>query len=477
MVSPAGCRIAVVGGGIAGLAVAHALQTRLGARPKGGAHEVEVVVFEKSDRPGGNIRTDRIEGYTCEWGPNGFLDNVPETLELVRAVGIEDRLQASDDRARRRFVFRRGKLHEVPTGVLAFLRSGLLSAGGKARIAYEPFARRRPAGDETIHGFASRRIGREAADVLIDPLVSGIFAGDARGLSLQACFPKMWRMETDHGGLFRALLATMRTKRGSSEGLGAPAGRLTSFRDGMEELVRAVASSLGEKVRTRAPIVALTRGDAKNFRLDVATPEGPVERLEADAVVLCGSSSQSAALVANLNPELASVLGEIEAAPLAVVCLGYLASSLPRPLDGFGFLVPRGEGPRILGALWDSSIYPGRAPAGRALIRAMIGGALDREVLRSSDGELLEAVRTDLVTTLGLIAAPVLARVFRHPGGIPQYTLGHLARLERIEAHLAAHPGLWVAGNSYRGVAINSCVAEAGPLADRILSKIEGNAL
>jgi oxygen-dependent protoporphyrinogen oxidase len=463
-----------VGGGIAGLAVAHALRTRLTARPQGA--DVEITVLEKSDRPGGNIRTERIEGYTCEWGPNGFLDSVPETLELVRAVGIGDRLQASDERARRRFIFRRGKLHEVPAGPVAFLRSGLLSARGKARIACEPFAPARPPVDETIHAFASRRIGREAADVLIDPLVSGIFAGDARELSLQASFPKMWRMETDHGGLFRALLATIRSRRGAGEGLGAPAGRLTSFRDGMEDLIRAVAGSLGSVVRTRAPVVAVNRGHTGGFLLRVETRDGPVESLEADAVALCGPSSQTAALVADLDPHLASALGEIEAAPLVVVCLGYPEASLPRPLDGFGFLVPRGEGPRILGALWDSSIYPGRAPQGRALIRAMIGGAHDPQAVGLSDDALVEAVRADLFTTMGLAATPLLTRIFRHPGGIPQYTVGHLARLERIEARLGAHPGLCVAGNSYRGVAINSCIADAGPLADRILCTIQPSA-
>ncbi len=463
-------RVAIVGGGIAGLSLAHALLRR-GARDRG----VEVTVVEKSPRPGGNIRTEEVDGYLCEWGPNGFLDSVPETLELIGSLGLEDHVQVSDERARKRYIYRRGRLHLLPGGPGEFLASGLLSGRGKLRIALEPFAPPRPEGDETIHAFASRRIGREAADVLIDSMVSGVFAGDSRQLSLRACFPKMWQMETDHGGLVRALFAKMRQRRRGPEGaIGSPAGRLTSFRGGTEELVRGLAQALGDRLRTSARIVALREspaaGDGSPGRRYVLDLErgGAVE---ANAVVLSGPSSESAAIVAGADPELAGALREIPAAPLVVVCLAYEESRLPRPLDGFGFLVPRGEGPRILGALWDSSIYPGRAPAGRVLIRAMVGGAQDPEAIALSEDRLLEIVRGDLAVTMGLDLEPVFLRIFRHPLGIPQYTVGHRYRLERIEEYLARHPALHVAGNSYRGVAINSCVAEAGPLADRLLSR------
>ena len=194
-----------------------------------------------------------------------FLDNVPEMLALVRALGLQHRLQPSDDAARKRFVFRGGRLHALPGGPGEFLRSRLLTGPGKLRIALEPFARSRPGGDETIHGFASRRIGREAADVLIDSMVSGIFAGDARALSLRACFPRMWQLETDHGGLFRALFALRRQNRrqhgsaasGPQDPIGAPGGRLTSFRNGSEELIRALAAALGSSLRTEAAVERL----------------------------------------------------------------------------------------------------------------------------------------------------------------------------------------------------------------------------
>lgn len=461
--------IAIVGGGIAGLSIAHALRQR-----DPGA---SVTLIERSDRVGGNIRTETIDGYVCEWGPDGFLDNAPDTLALARVVGLESKLRPSSDEARRRFIFRQGRLHEVPAAPLAFLRTPLLSAGAKLRILGEPFARPRPEADETIFDFAARRIGTEPAAVLIDSMVSGIFAGDARSLSLRACFPKMWQLETDHGGLFRALVAT-RKRRKKSDAMGAPAGRLTSFDGGMEDLPRAVAQSLGPAVRLGErvheirparhpwPLPPGSRSDG----YELATSSGVVA---ADAVVLAGPSSESATLLQTMDPLVGGILREIPTAPLVVVCLGYDEQQVARtrgPLNGFGFLVPRSEGIRLLGALWETSIYPRRAPDGKVLIRAMIGGALDQRITLLDDEEILRIVKSELTTTMGLGVEPEFVRIIRHSRGIPQYTVGHLTRLHRIDRLLHAHPGVFLAGNSYRGVSINSCIAEAGSIADTVLA-------
>jgi oxygen-dependent protoporphyrinogen oxidase len=453
-------RIAIVGAGIAGLSLAHALGRR-GARERG----TDVVVLEAAARVGGNIRTEWIDGFLCEWGPNGFLDSVPATLDLVRDLGLQDRLHASDDSARKRYIYRNGRLHLLPEGPGDFLRSRLLSWPGKLRIAGEPWARRRPDTDESIHAFASRRIGREAADVLIDSMVSGVFGGDARRLSLRACFPKMWEMETEHGGLFRALLAKRRARKLLGGPVGAPAGRLTSFRHGTVELTDELARQLGSALKLGAPVERITRHGT--YRIDIAGAGS----MEADQVVLAGGAGSSASIVRPLDAELAGVLDEIPSAPMAVVCLGYDQARLPRPLDGFGFLAPRGEGQRILGALWDSSIYPGRAPRDAALVRVMLGGAHDPEAAALDEGTLVDIAMRGLADTMGIRAEPVFRRVFRHRIGIPQYTIGHLDRLARIDARLAKHPGLAVAGNAFRGVAINTCVAEAGPIADRLLTE------
>jgi protoporphyrinogen/coproporphyrinogen III oxidase len=456
--------IVIVGGGIAGLSLAFALRQRLGEGQ-------EVLVIERAPRAGGNIRTESQDGFLIEWGPNGFLDNVPETFRLVEALGLNERVVRSSDQARRRFIYRGGRLHEVPTGPLGFLTSRLLSASGKLRIAGEPWAPPAPAGDETIYEFATRRIGREAADALVDPMVSGVFAGNARELSLAACFPKMADMEAQYGGLFKAMLAKMRERRARVDV--GPTGKLTSFAGGTQDLIDALAARLGPSLRLNTTVTALSQTEGG---WQVQTTGGPID---ADAVVLAGSAGASAGLVHPFSYGIASTLRRISSAPLAVIALAYDEAEVARvrgPLDGFGFLVPRGEGLRLLGALWDSSVYPHRAPAGCALIRAMVGGAHDPDILSLPDDALVQTVEHELRMAMRLKLEPRWTRVIRHPLGIPQYTRGHLERLAEIDRRLAAWPGLFLAGNAYRGPSINSCVADADRVADRLTGYLAGRA-
>ncbi|MFW6331209.1 MAG: protoporphyrinogen oxidase, partial [Gemmatimonadota bacterium] len=269
-------RVVIVGGGVTGLTTAFEIResaARVGA-------EVEVVVLEAGGDPGGNIRTERTDGYTVEGGPNGFLDNAPRTMELVRRIGLVHRLQRANEAAARRFIYRGGTLHPAPTGPVSFLRSGLLSLPGRLRVFAEPFARTRPDGvDETIFGFASRRIGSEAASVLVDAMVSGVFAGDVHTLSLQSSFPKMAAMEAEHGGLVKAMVARMKTRRAAKReveerrargedvetmtrpgGPAGPGGTLTSFDSGLDTLIEGLLDVLGGAVRTDAPVAAIERG-------------------------------------------------------------------------------------------------------------------------------------------------------------------------------------------------------------------------
>jgi protoporphyrinogen/coproporphyrinogen III oxidase len=467
----AALRVVVVGGGIAGLATARALRAQCPG--------ADIVVLEAGDRPGGNVRSERIDGYLCEAGPDGFLDSAPATLAFVEELGLAAQLLPSRDQARRRFVFRRDRLIEVPLSPTAFLRSPLLSVASKLRIACEPMARRAPSYDESILHFAERHIGREAAQVLVGSMVSGIFAGDAAELSLRSCFPKMHDMDAQYGSLVRALIAKGRQRR-DDNGVGAPAGRLTSFVDGMESLVRAAAESLGPAVR-----LAHKAAELRPRRMQPGAPRlvgtrsfgvlAGAQAIEADAVVLAGPASETADLLRPFDPEAARLLNAIPTAPLSVLCLGYDAAALTADrgaLDGFGFLVPRGEGPRILGALWESSIYSGRAPEGKALIRVMIGGATDREALDLDDEALIGVVRDDLRRTMALRTDPEFVNVVRHRRGIPQYTIGHASRLARIETRLREHPGLFLAGNSYRGVSINACIEDAALVAGRVATHL-----
>jgi oxygen-dependent protoporphyrinogen oxidase len=460
-------RIVIAGGGISGLAIAWAIRRR--------EPQAEVVLLERSARTGGNIRTEHVDGYVCESGPDGFLDNAPETLQLVREIGLESRLLPSNDAARKRYIFLNRALWEVPTSPGAFLRTPLLTMRGKLRVGCEPFATRRVDPDESIYDFAARRIGREAAAVFVDSMVSGIFAGNSHALSLRACFPKMWQLEEQHGGLFRALVATRRTRR-KGDAVGAPSGKLTSFTGGLSDLIDCLTRQLDDVVRTSCPVVGLRktkelhgyRSGWPPRRYSLVTGHGEID---ADAVILAGPSADSAALLHSVDPVLAAAVEEIPSAPLAVVCLGYDEADLARrsSIDGFGFLVPRGQNVRILGALWESSIYPNRAPAGKALLRVMIGGACDPAAVGLDDRSLVSHVRPDLARTMGLTCAPEFTRIIRHRRGIPQYVTGHLDRIRRIEARLQGHPGLFLAGNSYRGVSLNACVSDAGQIAERVL--------
>lgn len=479
-------RVVVVGGGVAGLATALAVRDR--ARSAG--RPIEVRLVEGAPRIGGNLRTLHEAGYTVEWGPNGFLDNVPATLGLVDRLGLRGQLQPADAAAARRYLWRAGRLHLLPSGALSFLTSSVLSLPARLRVLREPWTRPKPAGlDETVDAFAARHIGAEAARVLVGAMVSGVFAGDSRQLSLAAAFPKMAAMEAGHGSLVRAMLARGRERRAARRrlaelrargedapelsrpgGPAGPGGTLTSFRDGIETLIDGLVRELAGAVECDRSLTGLAPVDGAPGSWRVETREH--EALVADAVVLAQPAARSAPVLAALDPQLAAPLEQIPSASLAVVALAWDAAAIGGAPQGFGFLAPHGEGLRILGCLWDSSIFPGRAPEGKVLVRAMIGGALDPGAALLPEAELLAQVRGDLRRAMGIAVEPEHAWVFRHPLGISQYTVGHLDRLACLERGLAQWPGLHLTGQSYRGVAMNACIEDAGEIAGRILAQL-----
>jgi len=480
-------RIVVIGGGVAGLTTA--LHIRDGAGEIAGG--VEVLLLEGGDRVGGNIRTDRDDGWIIECGPNGYLDNVPTTPALVKRLKLERRVQPADERAAKRFLYRHGRLNLLATNPIAFLASPVLSLRGRLRILFEPLSGfSKPGRDETVYEFGKRHIGHEAATVLIDAMVSGVYAGNIHELSLASTFPKMAEMEAKHGSLVKAMMARGRERRAAKKraavmrgrgedveeltqpgGPAGPGGTLTSFDDGLDVLVSALARELGDSVRLRCTVKRIKRDSstggpsAKPWNVVV---EGGAS-LQCDAVMLAVPAAPAVPLVQPLDATLADTLCAIRSAGLAVVALGYEAEAIGGAPDGFGFLVPRGTGPRILGCLWDSSLFPGRAPNGKVLLRVMIGGAHDPQAVTLDDDTLLGIVRRDLRTTMGIDAEPVLARIYRHPNGIAQYTVGHQQRLDTIHQRLERLPGLWVTGSSYYGVSMNACITRAGEQAEEIL--------
>ncbi len=454
--------VIVVGGGIAGLTCAFF------SRQQG----LSLLLLEESERPGGKIRSQWEDGFCCEWGPQGFLDNVPETLELVRALGLETRLVRASDQAAARFILRQGRLRRIPLSPPAFLASDVLSWRGKLRLLAEPFMPRGKGEDESVLAFARRRIGREAAEVLVDAMVTGLYAGRAEELSLAATFPKMAAMERTYGSLTRALLALRR--KGGRGGPAGPGGILTTFVSGMQELPDALARALSSQLRLQASVLRLHREPDQKATWVVELASG--ERLQTRALVLTVPPQQAACLLANLFPQPAlEALRAIPTPPVVVVMTAYRRSQpFAHALGGFGFLVPSGEPRRILGTLFCHSIFPGQAPPGTVLLRTILGGARAPEVIDYTDEELLALVRRELHAVLGGDPDPALVRIFRHPEGIPQYTLGHPHRLAAIEGAAASLPGLYLTGNAYRGVAVNACIAEAKRVAHSLARFVRG---
>jgi len=453
---------------MAGLATGWLLQERIRAT----GQQSELVVLEAMDQPGGSTRTERLDGYLCEWGPNGFLDNEPATLELVRRLGLADRLQPASAQSAHRFIFHSGRLREVPTKPPAFLRSDIVPPSAKLRMALElAVPAKRDEDDETVYEFGRRRLGRQFAELLLDPMVSGIFAGNVRELSLRAAFPKMAELERAHGGLFRALAAKALEARRSGAKIGGPAGpaaTLHTFVDGMGELSRGLADGLGQAVQTTRPATALERAKG---RFVVHTAQGAID---ADAVVLACPSYAAADIVRELSAETAAALDGIEHAPVDVVCQGYHHGDIGRLVDGFGALIPRSEGLRSLGSLLSDCVFPGQAPADHRLFRTMVGGACDPEVVALSEQALSATVREDLRILFSVRGAPRFERIVRHERGIAQYTVGHLERVAATEKLESDMPGLFFCGASYRGVSINGCAKDAFRVAERAWEQLHG---
>jgi protoporphyrinogen/coproporphyrinogen III oxidase len=461
-------RIAIIGAGISGLSTAFALQ-QLAAEA---GLEVETVVLEKKERLGGKMLSIREEGYLCEWGPNGFLDNKPMTLDLCRHLGISERLLRSNDNARKRFIYTEGQLHRLPENGPSFLRSKLISWPGKLRLAYEMVVPpRRDDIDETLADFGRRRLGGEALDKLIAPMVSGIFAGDPETMSLKSCFPRIQELEREHGGLLKAMIKLAGKKRAERKAgkvvasAAGPGGVLTSFYGGIQELTDGTAQALHGIVRIGAKVTRIAR---KEGRFELRLADGG--SVEADLVVSAAPAHALTSMLDQLDRSLVEILSQIPYAPMNVVCFGYQREKIARDLDGFGYLIPRKEKRNTLGTLWDSSIFPNRAPEGQVLLRSMMGGATNAQAILLSDAEVKARVMADLKDIMGIQAEPDFVRIFRHQQAIPQYTVGHAKRLRALNERLGEHPGLFLTGNAFCGVGLNDCVHASNQTAERVIS-------
>jgi oxygen-dependent protoporphyrinogen oxidase len=458
-------RIAIIGGGISGLAAAFALEQKRAA----GA-QVDYTLFESAARLGGVLVTERVDGCLVEAGPDSFLTEKPWASDLCRAVGLGDQLIGSNDPDRKTYILVNGRLvvmpdglmFMVPTKILPTVLSPLFSIGTKLRMAQEWFHPPHKAEqDESVASMVMRHYGSEMVDRLADPLLSGVYGGEADGLSVRAVLPRFAEMEAKHGSLGRAMLSARRKMAQAAKG--PPRPLFTSLKDGMQQLVDAVVARLTPAaLRTNVRVESVAR-DGEGW---VVVAGGQAHRF--GAIILALPTKNAAQLLAGCSPELAAELAAVNYSSSVTVTLGYdraVRASLP---PGFGFLVPRSQGKRMLAATFVHNKFPHRAPDDRALVRCFLGGARDEQILESADGEILAIVQKELREIVGLSAEPLFARVYNWKGAMAQYGVGHLERLERIEGLRQCLPGLMLAGNGFRGIGVPDCVRSGTEAAEEV---------
>ena len=498
-------RIVIIGGGISGLAAAH----RLLELREQADRRLEVLLLESSDRLGGVMGSSYRDGFVLERGPDSFISEKPWALALSERIGLTPHLVGTNDEHRRNFVVHGGRLHPLPDGFLMMaptrflplLRSSLFSWPGKLRMGCDLLLPRAPEqDDESLGAFVTRRLGREALERVVQPLVGGIYTADPDELSLAATMPRFLQMERERGSVIRSMWSQARAARTRSQRSGARWSLFVSVDRGMQGLVDALAKQLPPAtIRLNCTAKALHPGvrplsqrgqrpqGARDSRAG-AHPDGNQEThedrqlrwqietdaatIECDAVILATPAHRSAALLAPLDAGLAEELGGIGYTSSATISLAYRRDQVPDRLDGFGFVVPRIEGRGIIACTYSSVKYPGRAPAGHVLLRAFVGGAFQEELVQRDDGELLALVRRELEQLLGIREVPLFDEIHRHWQAMPQYRVGHLVRLRRIEERLSQHPGLQLAGNGYRGVGVPDCIHSGESAAEALYQSL-----
>jgi len=451
-------QVAIVGGGIAGLTAAYRLQQQ----------GVDYCLIESEATLGGKIRTEHIDGFVVEGGPDSFLSQKPWARDLCQELGLASEIIGTNDAKRKTYLVSRGHLRPLPEGFvmlvpvkpLPLLRSRLISLTGILRMAIEPWIPVQAAnGDESLGGFVRRRLGDEVLERIVDPLASGIYAGDSDHLSLAMTFPRLRELEQKHGSLIRGLLNTQQQMNGRSQ---PRQSMFLSLRSGLSQLVDALVNQLDPaSILTGTRVVAMRHTP----RYEIELTDGRI--LAADAVILATSALVSAGLLRDIDRDLINLLQQIPYVSTATISLGFRREEISHPLNGFGFIVPRVERRRITACTWVSTKMPHRAPDDKVLLRCFVGRAGDDACVGLSDAALVDLARNELRDLMHITSEPLFARIFRWEKAMPQYQVGHLDLLSKIDAQLAVHQGLFLTGSAYRGVGLPDCIREAGQVAQQ----------
>ncbi len=476
--------VAVIGAGISGLAAAHKL---LELNPNR-----EVWLIDAAPQPGGIVYTEAVSGFLVERSADSFITTVPWGIDLCRRIGLAQELLETDPANRRAFVVRKGKLHVVPDGFMLMaprriwpvMRSGLLSPLGKLRLLAEYLVpRRRSDDDESLAAFARRRLGREAFERLVQPLVSGIYTADAELLSVQAALPRFAQMEREHGSLIRAA-RQQKSQSEATEGEtieGESGARYSMFvapREGLSQFTGALADRIANMQRAAGQgglllgtaVRSITPWPEGGWSVTFAPKDGQIDRppLEVGAVIVATPAYQAARLLAEMDRPLAEALAGIPYAGASIVAVGYRRDQIAHPLDGFGLVVPAVEKRDILSVSFSSVKFAGRAPKQYVLMRVFLGGASRPDLVQADDDHLRRTAARELESLLGVTGTWTICRIFRWPGAMPQYHVGHKLRVATIEELAARRPGLALAGNAYHGVGIPDCIHSGEQAAERV---------
>lgn len=471
-------RVIIVGGGVAGLAAAHRVLELTRERDTA----VELRLIESRDRLGGSIVTVRRDGFIIEGGPDSFITEKPWGMALCRRLGITDQVIGTNPDRRRVYVVRDGRLYAIPEGFLLlaptriwpFITSGLFTWPGKIRMGMDvllPARKRSPGQDESLADFVRRRFGREALERIAQPLVGGIYTADPEKLSLLATMPRFLELEDKYRSVILGMRNARKARAAASPegGSGARYSIFVTMRDGMDTLTDAIVARLPvESIRTDA---AATRVERVGERYRVVLADGSSE--SADAVILACPAYVSARILRDVDASLTAELASIEYASSATMTLGFDRKQVRHELDGFGFVVPLAERRSLIAGTFGSVKFPGRAPEGRVLMRAFLGGAVQPEVYAMDDDQLRAAVLRDLRELIGVQGEPLFVELHRWPSSMPQYPVGHLDRVARIERMLESLPGLALAGNAFGGVGIPDCVHSGEVAAERVWQQFD----
>lgn len=455
--------IVIIGAGISGLTVAHAL-VRTGR---------DVLVLEQSEHPGGFIGSERIGGFLMEHGPNTMVGPEPAAESLIGALGLGPQKVERGEQVRHRYLVRGGLSRALPLDPVRFFTSNFFTLPGRLRLLFEPFVSARDE-DESIAVFTRRRFGTEMLDYLMDPLVGGLYAGDPEQLSVDTVFPRLKYLERRHGSVMKGLLHA-RQHRGGALAM-HPANRmLFSFRHGLEVLPQTLAGALGQRIVYGCRVEAIRPG-AGGYRVRVRN-RNEVQHLAADAVVLALPAHAAAGVVAPLDDRAGAVLADIPHPPLGVVFLGYRRSDIAHPLDSLGVLAPGVERRQALGILFSSTLFPGRAPEDHIALTVFVGGQRQPELARLGRDDLVALAHDEIRDLLGATAEPVLARIHAWPHALPQPAPGYAGRIQPLCDLEMRHPGLFFSGNYLSGVSTTACVARAAQVARRVVGHLAEGAV